>query len=58
MREKGEFGFGYDPLFIPEGYKKTFAELDQDIKNNISHRRDALEKLKDKLKKTRQGMSK
>ncbi len=48
--QRGTTGFGYDPLFIPNGYDKTFAELDSNIKNNISHRRDALEKLKMKLK--------
>lgn len=48
--KRGEAGFGYDPLFIPRGYIKTFSELDYDIKNKISHRRDALEKLKQKLK--------
>ena len=50
LEEKGSNGFGYDPLFIPDGYDKTFSELDEDTKNKISHRKDALEKLKEKLK--------
>lgn len=41
---KGKGGFGYDPIFVPEGYKKTFAE-DLNLKNRISHRRRALGKL-------------
>lgn len=40
--EKGDHGFGYDPLFIVEGYGKTMAELDSSEKNNISHRANAL----------------
>jgi XTP/dITP diphosphohydrolase len=46
LSEKGGQGFGYDPLFIPAGYNKTFAELSLDIKNKISHRGRALEKAK------------
>jgi len=41
---RGTNGFGYDPLFVPEGYAETFAELDSDVKNRISHRARALQK--------------
>lgn len=44
--DKGEGGFGYDPVFIPEGSQKTAAELSAKEKNNISHRGQALIKLK------------
>jgi XTP/dITP diphosphohydrolase len=43
---RGKNGFGYDPLFVPVGFDKTFAELGDEIKNKISHRSKALEKLK------------
>ena len=40
---RGESGFGYDPIFVPVGYDKTFAELGDEIKNRISHRAKALD---------------
>ena len=43
--KRGNTGFGYDPIFVPEGHSLTFAELGNDIKNTISHRARAVEKL-------------
>ena len=49
-QKAGKKGFGYDPIFIPDGWQKTFAELDLEEKNKISHRARAVSKLVDFLK--------
>jgi XTP/dITP diphosphohydrolase len=43
--KRGSAGFGYDPIFVPEGFDKTFAELGNEVKNTVSHRSLAVEKL-------------
>ncbi|KPU26997.1 nucleoside-triphosphate diphosphatase [Caloranaerobacter sp. TR13] len=55
LAPKGDEGFGYDPLFIVDGYNKTFAELGEDIKNKISHRANALKKLRVELENLLKG---
>jgi XTP/dITP diphosphohydrolase len=47
---RGPHGFGYDPLFTPDGFTQTYAELGEDVKNRISHRAQALEKLRQALR--------
>lgn len=49
--ERGTHGFGYDQIFIPAGYDISFAEMEDEVKNSISHRRRALEKLAQILEK-------
>lgn len=51
LQEEGNGGFGYDPVFVPEGYEKTFASLPTEVKNAISHRGRAMEKLCEILNK-------
>jgi XTP/dITP diphosphohydrolase len=48
-RPRGAHGFGYDPVFIPNGYEQTFAELPEEVKNNISHRAKAIRRLQARL---------
>lgn len=49
-KPQGASGFGYDPVFVPDGYTATFAEMTMDAKNQLSHRARALKKLEDYLK--------
>ncbi len=57
FEEKGKNGFGYDPLFIPYGYEKTFGEIGEEEKNKISHRSNALKNLKLELARLLDGDS-
>ncbi len=53
FEEKGKNGFGYDPVFMPEGYDRTFAEMSLDEKSEISHRARAFNKLKEFLQQVK-----
>jgi XTP/dITP diphosphohydrolase len=59
LAPRGGGGFGYDPLFVPEGHEATFAELGEEVKNRLSHRGKALARLKGRLQadqgKVREG---
>jgi inosine triphosphate pyrophosphatase len=50
IKPKGESNFGWDPIFLPDGYEKTFAEMSREEKNKISMRRNALNKLSEFLR--------
>ncbi len=49
LEPRGELGFGYDPVFVPDGYAQTFAELGDTVKNAISHRASAIAQLREYL---------
>ena len=48
---RGDSGFGYDPIFVPDGFEQTFGELPREVKNTISHRAQAIRALADRLRR-------
>ena len=52
---RGDFGFGYDPIFVPDGFEQTFGELPTEVKNTISHRAKAIRALADRLRRLELG---
>ncbi|WP_019227907.1 RdgB/HAM1 family non-canonical purine NTP pyrophosphatase [Sedimentibacter sp. B4] len=55
FEERGTNGFGYDPLFIVDGWNKSFSEMTEEEKNQVSHRANALMNLKEKLEEASEG---
>jgi XTP/dITP diphosphohydrolase len=54
-KARGDSGFGYDPIFIPEGFEQTFGELATEVKNTMSHRAKAIRALADRLRRLEFG---
>jgi len=54
-KARGDSGFGYDPIFIPEGFEQTFGELATELKNTMSHRAKAIRALADRLRRLEFG---
>ena len=52
---RGDYGFGYDPIFVPEGFEQTFGELPEEVKDAISHRAKAIRALADRLRRLEFG---
>ena len=52
---RGDSGFGYDPIFVPDGFEQTFGELPEEVKNSISHRAKAISGVAEKLKRLEFG---
>jgi XTP/dITP diphosphohydrolase len=54
-KARGDSGFGYDPIFVPDGFEQTFGELPTQVKNTISHRAKAIRALADRLRRLEFG---